>query len=145
MLHIDKLPAQTIPEPTVPEPLAQHSAPSWQQLTTGAFANTEALLDIWGVCQILYLMMMWLTPLKPSAVRLLGRPPPLGVRDFLQGKLRLLPDGTRGSALKDIISEISEIYDHYQFLIANGRGKYGTASSRNTAIPPYVPRPRRIK
>ncbi|GFH30711.1 hypothetical protein HaLaN_29610 [Haematococcus lacustris] len=25
----------------------------------------------------------WLTPLKPSAVRLLGRPPPLGVRDFL--------------------------------------------------------------
>ncbi|GFH33183.1 hypothetical protein HaLaN_32511 [Haematococcus lacustris] len=29
------------------------------------------------------LMMMWLTPLKPSAVRLLGRPPPLGVRDFL--------------------------------------------------------------
>ncbi|GFH25448.1 hypothetical protein HaLaN_23408 [Haematococcus lacustris] len=25
--------------------------------------------------------MMWLTPLKPSAVRLLGRP--LGVRDFL--------------------------------------------------------------
>ncbi|GFH16524.1 hypothetical protein HaLaN_12955 [Haematococcus lacustris] len=46
-------------------------------------------------------MMMWLTPLKPSAVRLLGRPPPLGVRDFLHGKLRLLPDGTRGSALKD--------------------------------------------
>ncbi|GFH05740.1 hypothetical protein HaLaN_00250, partial [Haematococcus lacustris] len=45
--------------------------------------------------------MMWLTPLKPSAVRLLGRPPPLGVRDFLHGKLRLLPDGTRGSALKD--------------------------------------------
>ncbi|GFH17280.1 hypothetical protein HaLaN_13881 [Haematococcus lacustris] len=28
-------------------------------------------------------MMMWLTPLKPSAFRLLGRPPPLGVRDFL--------------------------------------------------------------
>ncbi|GFH30978.1 hypothetical protein HaLaN_29919 [Haematococcus lacustris] len=28
-------------------------------------------------------MKMWLTPLKPSAVRLLGRPPPLGVRDFL--------------------------------------------------------------
>ncbi|GFH25890.1 hypothetical protein HaLaN_23933, partial [Haematococcus lacustris] len=46
-------------------------------------------------------VMMWLTPLKPSAVRLLGRPPPQGVRDFLQGKLRLLPDGTRGSALKD--------------------------------------------
>ncbi|GFH16269.1 hypothetical protein HaLaN_12655, partial [Haematococcus lacustris] len=45
--------------------------------------------------------MMWLTPLKPSAVRLLGRPPPLGVRDFLHGELRLLPDGTRGSALKD--------------------------------------------
>ncbi|GFH20498.1 hypothetical protein HaLaN_17630 [Haematococcus lacustris] len=35
-----------------------------------------------------------------QAVRLLGRPPPLGVRDFLHGKLRLLPDGTRGSALK---------------------------------------------
>ncbi|GFH08855.1 hypothetical protein HaLaN_03888 [Haematococcus lacustris] len=46
-------------------------------------------------------VVMWLTPLKPSAVRLLGRPPPLGVRDFLHGKLRLLPDGTRGSALKD--------------------------------------------
>ncbi|GFH08658.1 hypothetical protein HaLaN_03652 [Haematococcus lacustris] len=45
--------------------------------------------------------MMWLTPLKPSAVRLLGRPPPQGVRDFLHGKLRLLPDGPRGSALKD--------------------------------------------
>ncbi|GFH32070.1 hypothetical protein HaLaN_31227 [Haematococcus lacustris] len=29
------------------------------------------------------LVMMWLTPLKPSAVRLLGRPPPLGVRDFV--------------------------------------------------------------
>ncbi|GFH12166.1 hypothetical protein HaLaN_07803, partial [Haematococcus lacustris] len=27
--------------------------------------------------------MMWLTPLKPSAVRLLGRPPPQGVQDFL--------------------------------------------------------------
>ncbi|GFH20684.1 hypothetical protein HaLaN_17846 [Haematococcus lacustris] len=24
----------------------------------------------------------WLTPLKPSAMRLLGRPPPLGARDF---------------------------------------------------------------
>ncbi|GFH17847.1 hypothetical protein HaLaN_14559 [Haematococcus lacustris] len=47
------------------------------------------------------MLMMWLTPLKPSAVRLLGRPPPPGVRDFLRGKLRLLPDGTRGSALKD--------------------------------------------
>ncbi|GFH13431.1 hypothetical protein HaLaN_09316 [Haematococcus lacustris] len=35
----------------------------------------------------------WLTPLKPSAVRLLGRPPPLGTW--------LLPDGSRGSALKD--------------------------------------------
>ncbi|GFH18437.1 hypothetical protein HaLaN_15244 [Haematococcus lacustris] len=30
-----------------------------------------------------YVMMMWLTPLKPSAVRLLGRPPPQGVQDFL--------------------------------------------------------------
>ncbi|GFH14934.1 hypothetical protein HaLaN_11076 [Haematococcus lacustris] len=47
------------------------------------------------------LVQPWLTPLKPSAVRLLGRPPPQGVWDFLQGKLRLLPDGTRGSALKD--------------------------------------------
>ncbi|GFH32214.1 hypothetical protein HaLaN_31398 [Haematococcus lacustris] len=34
----------------------------------------------------------WLTPLKPSAVRLLGRPPPLGVRDFPHGKLRMLMD-----------------------------------------------------
>ncbi|GFH23871.1 hypothetical protein HaLaN_21562 [Haematococcus lacustris] len=48
-------------------------------MVRGWFTRVTVLPD----GQEAFMMMMWLTPLKPSAVRLLGRPPPLGVRDFL--------------------------------------------------------------
>ncbi|GFH31544.1 hypothetical protein HaLaN_30607, partial [Haematococcus lacustris] len=81
--------------------------------------------------------MMWLTPLKPSAVRLLGRPPPLGVRAFLHGNLRLLPDGTRGSALKD---EMHGVIHYPSVHLVHVRSMKVTPSNRafSTLKPPNL-------
>ncbi|KAJ9519542.1 hypothetical protein QJQ45_000619 [Haematococcus lacustris] len=60
-----------------PGPVQRPQVPPWGRWLD---RDTNRCLNLQRIGE----MMMWLTPLKPSAVRLLGRPPPQGVRDFLK-------------------------------------------------------------